>query len=733
MICKRKSIFIFLLIAFNIYIAALVFTQIVEATGGAFTSTKMGGNDLDSEGITMGVNRSTNSGVLSLGGNAVPAYSVYSSGECNHCHELHGSFGGSEPDPVDSGPHPYMTFKNAQIDMDGADFCLYCHDQFDFTSINSSDSGLGDPPAGFGSLGVFQNGSGDIFKNSSHGTKAGFLWPKPIADPNPTIHPRKERSTGKRTCLNCHTPHGILKSGLDVAAVPDNVQAKPANHPDTLRALVGDIIVPYLIPRNKIAWEEALCENCHDSSGSAGGDTSPPDIQTEINKRDMPACGGSGCGSGHPVDRTAYSGQHSTKEPVENLERHVECYDCHNPHAVRNPADFSSGDAGRIKGTKYVTIDGTIKIGGVGGAREPYIMELCFRCHGDTFAYVSRRSASDDSSNANPFVAEGASLGDYGGSVTRKKRGNYTGSGNNDQLGWSNKRLEFNVDTDHTAAGQTFNTAYHPVSEGGRNLSLQLCNQLQSAFSLNCGDPAAALQNLTINCTDCHNNEDTGGSNRGPVTESSLRSAAPAIDVASVYGGASPVGPHGSDYPRILRAYYNTRIDTPPSDDDGFDFNAAINAIPTNFALCFLCHNSGPFVNSDYLGAGENWTNFHGQDPNEKEWDASLHWYHLSMEQKNGTTYIKCHECHNNVHSNVEANNMQYTNGSGGGFTADGNTHLLNFGPQEVADQYAKPAWYFDSTDGVFRCNLFCHGIEMRSCSYLGKNDGGPDGDGRCG
>lgn len=865
MIKSRKSI-LFLCITLNIFLAALIYNQIVEATGGAFPKTKMGGGLDEGEG-NVGVDRSSNTGSLSLGRNAVPEYSVYEPGECNHCHELHASFGGEEPKPKDGGPHPYLTFKNAQEDKTGSDFCLYCHDQFDFGTITYSSDGttVGDPPQGFGVHGVFQNGPNlNVYKNSSHYTSNAFLWPEPsqsrpgggYIEPSPTIHPRKIRSKGRGTCLNCHTPHGIMgKAGgdqyiYDEDAVKGSIQSQISQggiHPDTGRPLKGDITTPYLIPRQKIAWEEALCENCHDAGGSAVS-TLPPNIQDEIDKRITPSCGNGdtfpyndSCGSGHPVDDPLYAGQHSTREAVEVTERHVECYDCHNPHGVRGPNTPSTvaDDGGRMTGTKYVEIDGTQHIAGVDGARQPYVYEVCFRCHGDTFVYVSRGA---EQAAPSPYVAAGSEtgpgsgtpdpssivdLGDYNGNVTARFRGNENITGSiNEQLGWSNKRREFNPNTSNTTFNQsTLKSAFHPVVEEGRNQSEALNWSLSEPFSSTKLGIVSASSGLstsaTINCNDCHNNEDVGGGVpydintgvRGPLNESNLRDT----DVQTSYSGAAPVGPHGSKNPRILRAYYNTYIETNNSsnyeehkyNNSGFAYAGPHRVervndyysfwcrgnhnnpteILNNFALCFSCHNPEPFLYGrdagapptdkngkrlpandcrvDPTGAGDGrnglktwgecydwrsdtWVpceyltsgpNGDGLEENQHTnfwtpgWGfGSLHYYHLK------TGKIKCHECHYNVHSNVEATNTLYDNPNalGTGVPPDGNTHLINFAPHVQAKDGTKPAWYWDpdptvtqlqanypdntKLQGVFRCNLVCHGRTMADCYYTPPN-----------
>ena len=62
-------------------------------------------------------------------------------------------------------------------------------------------------------------------------------------------------------------------------------------------------------------------------------------------------------------------------------------------------------------------------------------------------------------------------------------------------------------------------------------------------------------------------------------------------------------------------------------------------------------------------------------------WNGNLHQYHLEY------TGAYCHECHYNVHSNIEATNTIYGDGAGGLLPPDEmdgaldgvvNTHLIN-------------------------------------------------------
>ena len=59
------------------------------------------------------------------------------------------------------------------------------------------------------------------------------------------------------------------------------------------------------------------------------------------------------------------------------MPRHVECQDCHNPHAANALSASAPNAQGAIEGVSGVTL------GGSSVARVSYEYEVCFRCHSD--------------------------------------------------------------------------------------------------------------------------------------------------------------------------------------------------------------------------------------------------------------------------------------------------------------------------------------------------------------
>ncbi|RMF94262.1 MAG: hypothetical protein D6736_00340 [Nitrospinota bacterium] len=104
------------------------------------------------------------------------------------------------------------------------------------------------------------------------------------------------------------------------------------------------------------AVEEDNCYPCHN------GNVATQNIQAEFSKV-----------SRHPVGDTI--GVHDPREAAVVGTRHVECVDCHNPHAAYPGAGTPSGPLAGVRG---------VSITGAEVATATFEYEICFRCHADS-------------------------------------------------------------------------------------------------------------------------------------------------------------------------------------------------------------------------------------------------------------------------------------------------------------------------------------------------------------
>jgi predicted CXXCH cytochrome family protein len=185
-------------------------------------------------------------------------------------------------------------------------------------------------------------------------------------------------NTGSALCLTCHQPESWITSahGISSAAVPEALMAKIA----PARTLPGTKAVA-----RRATLAATGCAICHANHNAEGRKLLMQSAQTEQNcfvchngtsqQKNVEADFQKA--SVHPISLNPEA--HSPDEdPVNPVERHVTCADCHNPHAAKKLMSFAPNIRGALAGVTGVTAGGGI----IKPAQKEY--EVCFRCHADS-------------------------------------------------------------------------------------------------------------------------------------------------------------------------------------------------------------------------------------------------------------------------------------------------------------------------------------------------------------
>lgn len=344
----------------------------------------------------------------------------------------------------------------------------------------------------------------NYWSSSSHNTSTS-IWNGSAT--NPWFH-TSYNTVSENACENCHNPHAAEgKAGL----------------------------------MNYLA-EENNCLVCHNSN------VANTNIETQLIK---------------PYTHNVYNYNltHSPSESPLVTSMHVECADCHNPHASNGSVASAPAVSGSLTGAKGVNLSGGEIFNAV------YEYEVCFRCHAD-------------------------SPGKPASAIAR-------------QIVQNNTRLEFDPG----------NPSYHPVAAPGKN------NDSPSLL-------APYSESSYMYCSDCHSSD----------------------------GSGSPAGPHGSNWPHILKLRYETTDNTAES----------VEA----YALCYSCHSRTSILNDESFG---------------------YHYKHIV--EKNSPCSI-CHDPHG-----ISSSQGTSTN----------NTHLINFNTSVVTPGGFGTIIFVDTGNHSGYCMLKCH------------------------
>jgi predicted CXXCH cytochrome family protein len=320
---------------------------------------------------------------------------------CIFCHTPHNS---SPQAPLwnrESSGSTYILYSSSTTDAapgqpTGATvLCLSCHDG---TVALGNVLSRGQPITMLGGTTTLPAGSSNLSTDLSDDHPVSFHYNSSVtladgqlADPA-TLTGAVQLESGQMQCTSCHDPHDNSLGDFLVTTTQfsdlclqchQKTEWNQSTHSSSPATWNGSGTDPWFhTPYTSVAAN--ACENCHNPhSASAAerllnfaseedncmnchnGNVAGINLQTQLNKPYR-----------HPI--TSFAGIHDPNEPNVVLNQHVECVDCHNPHASNDAAATAPNANGFIAGVKGVDTDGNPV------EQIQFLYQLCYRCHSDS-------------------------------------------------------------------------------------------------------------------------------------------------------------------------------------------------------------------------------------------------------------------------------------------------------------------------------------------------------------
>lgn len=314
---------------------------------------------------------------------------------CSFCHTPHGAMPGTPLWSHALSTAVYRIYESSSLEAKvgqptgSSKLCLSCHDgTVALTETVTGGTGGAYIPAGGANLGTDLSDDHPISFVYSSGLSAEDSQ---IRSPIGLPEPLKLDRSGELQCTTCHDAHNnqygnflVMSNARSQMCVScHDLKGWTTSAHESSGVLVAGASDPYLQSGDRGTLAEVGCLACHRPHGAGGHQRLLHFAQLEDNCLDCHD--GLVAGTNIKADMLKlsrhnvfqYRDVHDPMEVASAAPMHVECVDCHNPHAVQQAPAQAPMIPGAMQGVSGITVTGSAT------AHAQFGYEVCFKCHAD--------------------------------------------------------------------------------------------------------------------------------------------------------------------------------------------------------------------------------------------------------------------------------------------------------------------------------------------------------------